>query len=183
MNYLNVRLRSLRNLAAAMFNDLRETVTHWQLGRVGQRALGGIPRPSRQRGREFHDAELDLDGPALASRILRHVDACVLLQTYARELDICPDALPAFRELAREADELAFTLALIPNFDEISQIARAHAALTDYWSSAWASGVSDSEYRCTLKGAALFLRQQGDEAPRVTLNIADDRGCGIMRAY
>ncbi len=156
MNYVNARFRTLRSHAAQWVDAFRETVSKWKLGRVSRRVLGEIPRATPRLGLKYQE----LDEQELALRILQHVDECVSLQRYARELEICPDVLPAFREQAHTADELAFMLSLIPRMNECPQLARAHRALTRYWTNAWTGGgVSDSEYRCTLKGAALYLRQ------------------------
>ena len=174
MNYLNARIRSLRSHLTLIYEDLRESLAQWKLSRFGYRVLGGIPRAPRRQSTQAQGWETPVDDRALSQRILGHVDACVTLQRYAKELDICPDVLPAFREQAREADELASAISHIPDWEESSQLSRAHWALTRYWSSAWTNGgVSDSEYRCTLKGAALFLKQRAEHAFAPTVDISE----------
>ena len=170
MNYVNARIRSLRSHAVQWVEDIRGALSKWKLSRASRRVLGEIPRVAPRIGLKYRD----LDEQELALRILRHVDECVALQRYARELEICPDVLPAFRQQAHEADELAFVLSLFPRLSECPQLSRAHRALTRYWTSAWTGGgVSDSEYRCTLKGAALYLRQHA-EPVGPTVDLAEE---------
>jgi hypothetical protein len=68
------------------------------------------------------------------------------------------DKLPETKALMADAKWLASQLLLIPRLERIEPLKRAHHALTAHWQSLWSNGgISDSNYRGSLKGAMLYL--------------------------
>ena len=85
--------------------------------------------------------------------------------------------LPEVRRLMADAKDLARQLSEVPECELCEPLGRARAALIEHWRSLWSNGgISERDYRATLKSAILFL-----EYLYVARPAEDDTGKGEPR--
>ena len=95
----------------------------------------------------------------LEQQLWKHLSDFANVQSGLR-LHTPGERLRQIRKVTEDARSLAFEISLIPNYRDSFPLVRAQETLVDYWRSSWATrGISECEYRTSLKAAILFLRQ------------------------
>jgi len=85
--------------------------------------------------------------------------------------------LPEVRRLMADAKDLARRISAVPEYELCEPLGRARAALIEHWRTLWSNGgISEPDYRATLKGAVRFLEYLCAARP-----VEDDSGKGVPR--
>lgn len=137
----------MANTFAETWNSLAKQVKSWRLGRIHASNLAlAAEQPASEIGH-------------IERRLWKHLNDYSDIQLMLAA-GTPLDRLPQARKVCEDARNLAFEISLIPNFQDAVPLATVQRVLVEHWRAHWTTnGISEGEYRISIKVAILFLRQ------------------------